>query len=235
MSTQATFTYNLQAQRQQLQDLLAEHLSPAAYDWLKQAAKDAAEKMRAGGGSAPFRVLFSRIARKISGEPLHATLPGSTPSGVFLPADRQQLARLWVLLQVPPENREGYLQAVGDLFRRADMRELVALYTALPLLAYPEDWIWQCTEGIRSNIDGVLKAVMLHNPYPAEYLPQGAWNQLILKAFFTDQDLTLVSGEPTRRNPELALALKDYRDERLAAGRPLHKDLEEMIKNNETK
>ena len=63
------------------------------------------------------------------------------------------------------------------------MNELVALYSALPLLAYPEAWVHRCTEGIRSNIGPVLEAIMIANPYPSENLSEAAWNQVVLKAF----------------------------------------------------
>jgi hypothetical protein len=99
------------------------------------------------------------------------------------------------------------------------MNELVALYGALPLFAYPEDWAEQCKEGIRSNIGSVLEAIICDNPYPAQYLPEPAWNQLVLKAFFTDKSINKILGLDSRSNQALADTLSDYAHERWAAHR----------------
>ena len=89
------------------------------------------------------------------------------------------------------------------------MNELVALYSALPVLAYPEIWKMRCAEGIRSNIGHVLESIMYNNPYPMQYLDEKAWNQLILKAFFTDKDINLIPGIDKRANAELARTRSD--------------------------
>ena len=102
------------------------------------------------------------------------------------------------------------------------MNEQVALYSALPLLSYPQLWVKRCAEGIRSNIGIVLEAIMYHNPYPAENLPEAAWNQMVLKAFFTDKQVDRIYGLDDRNNTELARILIDYARERHAAGREIN-------------
>ena len=140
-----------------------------------------------------------------------------------------RLARVWWLLHYPTDNRAAYVRSIGELFRSAAMHELVALYSALPLLAFPEDWRFQTTEGIRSNIADVQTAIMLHNPYPAEQLDEAAWNQMVLKAFFTDKDVSQITGLPSRHNPRLADTLSDYAAERRAAGRSVSEQLVSLI------
>ena len=66
---------------------------------------------------------------------------------------------------------------------------------------------------------------MYDNPYPAKYLPEPAWNQLVLKAFFTEKDINRIGGVDERANPELANILSDYAHERWAAHRPVHPQL----------
>ncbi len=90
------------------------------------------------------------------------------------------------------------------------MNELTALYGALPFLAFPEAWKLRTAEGVRSNIGSVLEAIMVRNPYPAQYLDEPAWNQLVMKAFFTDKPVHLISGLDERANPELARILRDF-------------------------
>lgn len=140
-----------------------------------------------------------------------------------------RLARVWLLLNFPPQERQTYVKTISGLFKAAEMNEQVALYGALPLLAYPEEWIAQCADGIRSNIGSVLEAIMCNNPYPAAYLPQPAWNQLILKAFFTEKPVEQIIGLDERANRELAYILSDYAHERWAAGRTVNPQLWRLV------
>ena len=132
-----------------------------------------------------------------------------------------RLARLFILLHLPAEDKEVYVNTINQIFPAAEMNELVALYSGLPLLAHPELWIFRCTEGIRSNIGGVLEAVICNNPYPAENLDEPAWNQLVMKAFFTEKPVNEIIGLEERANQKLADILTDFAHERWAAGRPV--------------
>jgi hypothetical protein len=134
---------------------------------------------------------------------------------------RERLARVWWLLQLPADEETYYVQTIGELFRAAELHELVALYSALPVLAWPDRWRFQAQEGVRNNIADVQTALMLNNPYPAAHLDEAAWNQLILKAFFTDKDPGQIVGLHERNNPALRRMLLDYAAERRAANRPV--------------
>ncbi len=140
-----------------------------------------------------------------------------------------RLARVWWLLQLPADDEATYVKTITELFKAAEMNELVALYSALPVLAYPEAWVFQATEGIRNNIADVQSAIMLHNPFPADYFSEAAWNQLIMKAFFTYKDITQVIGLNERNNARLAQTLTDFAAERRAAGRSLPAHMEELM------
>jgi len=133
-----------------------------------------------------------------------------------------RLCRVWLLLHLYVADKDAYVRNIENLFLTADMNEQVALYSALPLFAYPEYWQKRCAEGIRSNIGDVLEAIMCNNPYPAEQLPQPAWNQLVLKAFFTEKPVNEIIGLDARRNRELAYILHDYAHERWAAHRAVN-------------
>ena len=173
--------------------------------------------------------IFAAIPRLVgfSGSAGHVSLAGPLPgrNGMLLTVDHWTLPRLlrvWMLIQLPPIDRVSYTALIERLFRYGELEELVALYSALPVFHYPDAWQARCTEGIRSNIGGVREAVMTDNPYPAAYLTESEWNQLILKAFFTDADIDRVVGLHERNNARLAAALIDYAYERHAAGRPIH-------------
>jgi len=139
-----------------------------------------------------------------------------------------KLSRIWMLMQLPSDHRENYVKKINSLFAAAEMNEQIALYAALPLYHYPEEWITRCEEGIRSNIGTVLEAIMYHNPYPAKFLSQSAWNQLVLKAFFTEKDVRLIVGLNDRVNEALVLTLGDYIKERLAANRTVAPEIYQL-------
>ncbi|WP_316830502.1 EboA domain-containing protein [Pedobacter aquatilis] len=133
-----------------------------------------------------------------------------------------QLARVWLLGKQSFEAAEQAHPVIENLFLSAEMNEAVALYSALPFLTKPESWAMRCAEGIRSNIGSVLEAIMENNPYPAKYLGEAAWNQLVLKAFFTEKAIDKIAGIGERANKPLALTLSDYARERYAAGREVN-------------
>lgn len=139
------------------------------------------------------------------------------------------LFRVWLLLHIDVTDKQRYTQLIERLFRVADLNELVALYSALPLLAYPDSWRMRCAEGVRSNMGDVLRAVICNNPYPSEELQESAWNQLVLKAFFVDLPVEQIIGIHERANARLAETLADYVAERKSAGRDVHPKIYELM------
>jgi hypothetical protein len=140
-----------------------------------------------------------------------------------------RLCRVWLLSTLNSENQDKLYSTVDRLFLSAEMNEAVALYSALPFLAHPEIWVKRCAEGIRSNIGSVLEAIMENNPFPSANLDEAAWNQLVLKAFFTEKNIKLIVGLDERANLQLALTLTDYARERWAAGRQVNPQLWRLL------
>jgi len=212
--------------------IIHRHLSEQAEAWLQ--AKAAAVKTEQG--SMQLNMAFAQVPRittkaalQLKAEEVQevdALIPGLSVTTWSI----DQLSRVWLLMQVPDADQDSYLKKINGLFIAAEMNELVALYAALPLLSYPQEWSFRCTEGIRSNIGTVLEAIMYHNPYPFRYLPETAWNQLVLKAFFTEKDVELIYGLMERNNKALQQTLKDYVEERDAAGRTINPWIHRLIK-----
>ena len=142
-----------------------------------------------------------------------------------------RLCRLWLLMQADASDKNAYLAGIENLFNAAEMNEVAALYSSLFFLEYPDEWKARCAEGIRSNIGIVLEAIMYNNPYPFYYLSDLAWNQLVMKAFFTDKDVNRIIGVDERANKELAWILVDYANERLAAHRTVNPQLWRLVAN----
>ena len=202
------------------ESLLKNHLTGDIWQWLSAAVKD----------SGAITATFTRIPRKIGKASI--TLTGDnryTPDKLSESGVKNwtvdKLARVWLLMTFEEKDESAYINQVETLFEGAEVNELVALYTALPYLSFPEHWATKCTEGIRSNIGDVLQAIMCNNPYPAAWLTESAWNQMVLKAFFTEKPINLVIGLDDRANSELAKALSYYAHERWAAARTVNPQL----------
>jgi hypothetical protein len=71
----------------------------------------------------------------------------------------------------------------------------------------------------------VFSALASHNHFPARYLPEPAFNQLVLKALFLEVPLEHLLGLAGRIGPELRRMAEGYASERRAAGRPVPKDI----------
>ena len=205
--------------------------SEKAVDYLQQQA----DSFQLNPKNALFYRVFTAMPRFVGKQPvtvpsdmafaLEQVRPGFTSHNWTL----DRLARVWWLLQLPKDDQNSYVSTISELFRSGELNELVALYSALPVLAYPEAWRFQATEGIRNNIADVQSAIMLHNPYPRDYFDESAWNQLVMKAFFTDKDVTQILGISERKNARLSQTLADYAAERRAAGRSLPPNIDSVI------
>ena len=141
-----------------------------------------------------------------------------------------QVGRTLLILSFPHDNVDKYVATLDKIFAAADVGEAIALYQSLPLLPYPEKFQLRAAEGVRTNMTSVFNAVALNNPYPAKYLNDLAWNQMILKALFVGTPLHSIYGLKNRNNQQLSQMLIDYAHERLAAKRTVNSELWELVK-----
>lgn len=209
-----------------LQHWLEPRLDDNGRDWLR-----AAVATLAGGGTDRdlFRVV-SLVSRKLGKAALvlddaalgqaRLARPGWDPRDWTV----DQAARVRLLLAAVSDDA-GFARRLDQLCATADLDELVAFYRGLPLYPDPPRHRQRAAEGVRTNMRVVFEAVAHHNPYPAEQLPEDAWNQMVLKALFVGSALDPVVGLDGRANAALARMLCDYAHERWAAGRPLSPEL----------
>jgi hypothetical protein len=215
------FNYNAEAVKAIFKTIIQATIAPDVFTWLeeKRALNTAFVLLSRKTGKGIINIT------KEQAEQLAVIIPGFSVDGWSI----DRLGRAYLLLNLDVADKDEYFRKIENLFLAAEMSELVALYSTLPLLAYPEIWVKRCSEGIRSNIGSVLEAIMYHNPYPAQNLDQAAWNQLVLKAFFTDKEIGKIIGIDTRANKELAYILSDYAHERWAAKREVNPNLWRLI------
>lgn len=206
---------------------LAQSVSTEALAWLEHKQAQIAN----GAPGRVFFTAFSAVPRYLGKDNLQLTsqdlatandlIPGWSPGDWTV----DRAGRTLLLLALPHDNTEDYVRSLDQVFSTADMGELVALYQSLPLLPHPELHRQRAAEGIRSNMSNVFQAIALRNPYPAQYLDNIAWNQMVLKALFVGSPLHQIWGLDRRTNPELARMLANYAHERWAAKRPVSPEL----------
>ena len=147
--------------------------------------------------------------------------PGWDPSDWSV----DQAARLAFVLASHDGDEARFKTRLEQLFRTADVGELIAFYRGLPLYPHPKLHIARAREGARSAMQPIFEAVAHRNPYPAEEFDENAWNHLVLKALFVGSRLDPIQGLDRRTNPPLMRMLCDYAHERWAAGRPVSPEL----------
>jgi hypothetical protein len=209
-----------------LDEWLERRVDAAAAAWLREAVASLA-----GGGTDRdlFRAvsLASRKLGKASLAPSDSELASAAQARAGWDPQLwsvDQAARVRLLLAVRADG-DTFVRRLDQLCATADVDELVAFHLGLPLYPDPPRHRLRAAEGIRTNMKVVFEAVAHRNPYPAEQLPEEAWNQMVLKALFVGSTLDPVQGLDARANPTLARMLGDYAHERWSAGRPVSPEL----------
>jgi hypothetical protein len=118
---------------------------------------------------------------------------------------------------------------VAELFYRGESREKQAVLRALPLLPDPARFIAIGVEACRSSVQTVFEAIACENPYPAEHFTDAAFNQMVLKALFTEVGVARIDGLERRASGELSRMAESYGSERRAAGRRVPEDIARIV------
>jgi 2-oxo-4-hydroxy-4-carboxy--5-ureidoimidazoline (OHCU) decarboxylase len=211
-----------------LKKLLERSTTPQGMAWIDQKVEIVSSE---GAKEKDLYLAFSAAPRFVGKNPLNLSEAELKQAGElrtgFDPSrwTADQAARALLLLSLPHQDADKFEKQFNTLFSTADMGELVALYSSLPLLPHPEKFKKRIAEGVRTNMGDVYEAVALNNPYPADYMEEDAWNQLVLKTLFVAKPLHRIYGLGKRSNPTLARMLTDYAHERWAAGRPVSPEL----------
>jgi hypothetical protein len=118
---------------------------------------------------------------------------------------------------------------VTELYVRGAEREKVAVLRALPLLPEPKRFTVLATEACRSSVQTVFEAIACDSPFAAQQFTELAFNQMVLKALFTETSVLRIWGLETRATEELKRMCLGYGDERRAASRPVPLDIDHVV------
>jgi hypothetical protein len=135
-----------------------------------------------------------------------------------------QLARV-ALMVASYRDDAGFAECLDRFCTTAEINELIALclgFAIYPVTAPIEP---RAREAIRSGMKPVFEALAHRNPYPAEVFTEDHWNQMIVKAVFTESSLWPIQGLDQRGNPRLAAMMVALAQERWAAGRPISPEI----------
>jgi hypothetical protein len=216
---------------QELVSLLTQQLrktQPRGWSRLEQSLRE----LNADFSNRRFFQLFALCPRWFEQQPNAAAAERSTewerldPHGVLRDWQYPQLARLLVLLHAAAgQTRERYVASVNELYKTADVNELILLGQSLAFLPDAAAFLERARESARSNIAPVFSAIAHRSDYARNFFDAVAWNQLILKAAFLAVPIWSIHGLKERNNPELVTMLRHYVAERQAANRSLPWDL----------
>lgn len=209
-----------------INDFLGARLDAKALSFVK----DTQAEIVAGIPDARFSVLVSLASRYIPRVPL-------APSATEIQAAAQIVTgwnpQAWSMLETV---RVSFVLSRTDLlasdfgdkfnawFTYADEGEACAYYRCLSLLPEPKRFVWRAAEGCRTNMRTVFMAVSCDSSYPYQCFEDVAWNQMVVKALFTETPLARIYGLDQRLSSTLAVMVLDYIDERRSAGRSVPTD-----------
>jgi hypothetical protein len=140
-----------------------------------------------------------------------------------------------LLCAIDVTDRAEHVGLAREAYQKGDNGERIALLRTLALLPEPERFVDVGVEACRSHVQDVFEAIACDNPYPAAHFPELHFNQMVMKALFTEAPLSRVLGWHARVGPELRRMASDYRDERRAAGRPVPQDVGLILGEDEEK
>ncbi len=234
---------NIEAVRTTILSWLQSRLDEEALEWIKSTS----DKLINGAEDWIFYSSFSAVPRHTGKEDLSLSTEekakadelrtGWVPSHWSI----DDLGRTLLTLSIAEEDKDVFFEKLEKTFISSDIGEGIALYQSLPLLPHPNDLTDRAAEGLRTNITSIFNAVAHRNPYPADYLDDDAWNQMVLKALFVETPLYPIQNIDDRANKKLADMLVDYAHERWAADRDVSPELwrsvgpfadEEIVEND---
>lgn len=173
------------------------------------------------------RVQFARLGRACSQDvlarsPTAHDVPGLEHSAFFR---TDIVARVAWLVSLPRVfEPEELVSLFTTLYRTGSDREQASVLRALPHLPEPDRYVALAREASRTNDVWVYSALASQSSFPARYLPDDAFAQLILKSMFLGVSVESIFDWQARVTPELSRMVADYAAERRAAGRVVPSD-----------
>jgi hypothetical protein len=193
--------------------------------WLDQALSGSARP-----DDPAFRAVYASVSRRLGARAQETVTPspaGADTRAHWVLADWLRLALLGRgLARTPPGDQTS---AVLRLFEGGEIGEQESLVRTLALLPEPERFVDIGLAACRTHALRVFSAAVCENPYPARFFPEAAFNQMVLKAIFTEVSVQRIEGLRERTTPELRRMVQGYASERRAGGRVVPADVDYVL------
>ena len=209
--------------QKQLSWLVAESAPADSQQWLQQACDD----LKSSTNLSNDLSMYSAMAMRKLGPNVAKPHTIETTSGL-LSVDHWSLGdigRMVLLLESAQHAGTDWVSITNTMFRNGDEGERAAITSGLVLLPSPAKLKPLALEAGRVNSLRLFSALALQNPYAAANYNDHEFNQLVLKAIFTELAVEMIVGLEQRANQELSRMCEDYIDERVAAGRDIPVDI----------
>jgi hypothetical protein len=193
------------------------------------------ERVSAGRDPSALGLSFAVCSRKLGTEALALTTTERAEveeAGVDWLTGRasvDELARILLVITSARAAGETSASILAEWYRQGDSAEKQAVLRSLALLPAPAAHAEIGATACRSSVQSVFEAICCENPYPAAHFTEPAFNQMVLKALFTEVLLERIHGLDGRRNAELARMAAGYASERTAAGRRVPADIGRVL------
>lgn len=178
-----------------------------------------------------FHVAWASAGRKLGRTRVASTDALPLPGWTTAQAGRAAL----LLTHVGTLEPDAQLALVEDLYYRGEQREREALLKTLHWLPDAGRFTPIGVEACRMHVQTVFDAIACDNPFPAAHFPNASFNQMVLKAIFTETPTRRIVGLADRVTAELVRMVESYASERRAAGRPVPDDCAEIARLLEEK
>ncbi len=132
-----------------------------------------------------------------------------------------EAARTALILATWTGDEETFATRVDGLCLTGELSEHVACLKGFAVFPASARLLRRAREATRSSMQPPFEAIACHNPYPADYFDEAAFNQMVVKCVFCGVPIGTVVGLDERRNGDLVRMMRDLVSERHAAGRPL--------------
>ncbi len=193
--------------------------------WLQGAL----DEVGAGVSATRVRVLLAQAGRRLgdASAPVGEVVGDADLGAVWRACDAGRAALL--LRAHASMDGEAWHRLVVDAVRRGEMSEQVSLLRMLAWLPDPARFCDVAVDACRTNAEPVFAAIAGENPYPAAHFPDGAFDQLVIKAIFVGVSIERIVGLSDRVRVETARIATDFADERRAAGRAVPADVDLVL------
>lgn len=197
-----------------------------------RAVTDALASVIARPDALSARIAFGKLNRAVRPAPLQEGAGTREVARLLGDAHLEADTLARVAFVVGLAERFGpldFADVLTTLYRTGSDREQVGILRALAFVPAPENVVPLAREASRTNDVDVFSALACESPFPAAYLPDAAFEQLVLKALFIGVPLDRILNIKTRVTPELQRMVTDFADERRAAGRPVPADVARLL------